>query len=137
MSPYAKLVEAEEAFLVACGWTKVGDDAWEEPEEALDHFAIEEVRALHFGHAINSELLHGPERGTCKKVDRDALYAAWEAYLVASGWTRERTTTWDESVAWVAPDKGTSAGYRRPRAMFTKAVNSQKARDRTTARVPT
>jgi hypothetical protein len=124
---YEKLQRAEEEFLRACGWTKMGEDAWAEPELAWTEEEVESLRlprVLPFGHALNSELAHGRERGTHTSKDRTPLYAAWETYLEESGWTASANES--GAILWTAPKDG----RRRSQANFTKAVNSQKAHDR-------
>lgn len=124
-----KLRAAEEKFLLACAWTKKGDDAWEEPVETEDH---DELRTLTFGHAVNSEKLHGIQRETCSAEDLGALVHAETEYILSAGWgvadpEIHRNNAWEEP-----------AGRHERRRIYhglRKAVNSQKQWDQLTLRL--
>lgn len=127
MSPYDVLAQAEEKFLLACGWAKLGEDAWEEPE------AIEnpDQRVLTRSHAVNSETLHGPARGTCTSESRMVLKVARLEYLAATGWEDADDDPLDPvhgSNAWLEP-AGRSHRKRRVIHGLRKAVNIQKQFD--------
>lgn len=123
-TPYDHLRKAEEWFLLESGWTKLGEDAWREPE-------ADEPRVLEFGHAINSELKRGRERGSSPAPMRYALFRAQAQYLTESGWRHDpRGHLIEEQEAdphpWLAPNDGRN----RTRASQKQAVNSQKQMDR-------
>jgi hypothetical protein len=117
---------AEEKFLLAAEWERADAGLWLEPEPVVDYVR----RILEFGHAVNSEKLHGLERGT---HDREALVALMReevAYLLRNGWVPA-----DEDVhrrgSWLEPAGRHCQRRTRPQH---KALNSQKQWDRVTVR---
>jgi hypothetical protein len=112
VTPYARLLEAEEVFLTACGWEKADADAWREPPGGGW-----DLRVLAQGHAVNSEKVHGVARGTCTAEVLASLRHAEVQYLLESGWT-------ERDGRWVPPDS-----RNRQRARHRQAVNSQKQTD--------
>lgn len=107
-----KLRKAEEAYLLACGWTKETENAWTEPNGR-------QGRTLSFGHAVNSELRLATPLGV-QEVG-ELLHAAME-YVLAAGWVEEKGV-------WVEPP-GRHDGVRR--CHLRRAMNSQKQWDRIT-----
>lgn len=111
--PYDRLIAQETEFLIAAGWKLLSEDNWQAPakKEGAEDFEI-----YGHGHAVNSELLHGPARGTSV---RGAMHKEREEYLLARGWKMEAG---ENHVLWRA------ANQDYPRS-FKKAVNAQKLYD--------
>lgn len=120
----------EEWFLLDAGWVREGEDAWFEPQTVELRPGLQ-PRVLPFGHAVNSEKLHGLERGTHGAKAHDVLVHAEIEYLLRNGWEPA-----DEEVhrrgSWREPEGRHRHRWTRP---THKALSSQKQWDRTTARV--